>query len=108
MNRAIYCKILDEKIGLLPSARTLKMGRRWIFQDGNDPKHAAEILLVLSFCLLDLVKRKRKQIMAQGMGSSSVTGRARGLNPLLSLSWSVCPWARHFTLPPTGVGQRGL
>lgn len=64
MNGAIYCKILDEKIGLLPSARTLKMSRRWIFQDGNDLKHAAEVLLVLSFCLVDLVKRKRKQITA--------------------------------------------
>ncbi len=33
-------KILDEN--LFPSARTLKMGRGWVFQHDNDPKHTAK------------------------------------------------------------------
>ncbi|XDV41398.1 hypothetical protein PO909_010276 [Leuciscus waleckii] len=37
MNGAMYRQILDEN--LLPSARTLKMGRGWVFQHDNDPKH---------------------------------------------------------------------
>ncbi len=37
MDGAMYRKILDEN--LLPSARTLKMGRGWVFQHDNDPKH---------------------------------------------------------------------
>uniref|UniRef100_A0AAY5KG10 Transposase Tc1-like domain-containing protein n=1 Tax=Esox lucius TaxID=8010 RepID=A0AAY5KG10_ESOLU len=40
MNGAMYCQILGEN--LLPSARTLKMGRGWIFQHDNDPKHTAK------------------------------------------------------------------
>uniref|UniRef100_A0A3P8PAS0 TNFR-Cys domain-containing protein n=1 Tax=Astatotilapia calliptera TaxID=8154 RepID=A0A3P8PAS0_ASTCA len=42
----------------------------------------------------------------RGLGSASVTGRLPARSPG-SLSWSLCPWARHFTLPPTGVRQRG-
>ncbi len=40
MDGAMYRKILDEI--LLPSARALKMGHGWIFQDVNDPKHMAK------------------------------------------------------------------
>ncbi len=36
----MYRKILDKN--LLPSARTLKMGRGWVFQHDNDPKHMAK------------------------------------------------------------------
>ncbi len=36
MDGAMHRKILDEN--LLPSARTLKMGRGWVFQHDNDPK----------------------------------------------------------------------
>ena len=36
----MYRKILNEN--LLPSARTLKMGRGWVFQHDNDPKHASK------------------------------------------------------------------
>ncbi len=39
MDGAMYRKILDEN--LLSSARTLKMGRGWVFQHDNDPKHTA-------------------------------------------------------------------
>ncbi len=39
MNGAMYRKILANS--LLPSVRALKMGRGWVFQRGNDTKHAA-------------------------------------------------------------------
>ena len=40
MNGAMYQEILGDN--LLPSARTLKMGRGWVFQHDNDPKHTAK------------------------------------------------------------------
>ncbi len=39
MDGAMYREILGNK--LLPSARALKMGRGWVFQHDNDPKHTA-------------------------------------------------------------------
>ncbi|KAK3520079.1 hypothetical protein QTP70_012880 [Hemibagrus guttatus] len=39
MNGAMYREILSKN--LLPSARTLKMKRGWVFQHDNDPKHTA-------------------------------------------------------------------
>ncbi|KAI4886561.1 hypothetical protein NFI96_005076, partial [Prochilodus magdalenae] len=41
MTGAMYCKILGNN--LLPSVRALKMGRGWVFQHDNDPKHTARI-----------------------------------------------------------------
>ncbi|KAI4892852.1 hypothetical protein NFI96_022926, partial [Prochilodus magdalenae] len=38
---AMYCEILGNN--LLPSVRALKMGRGWVFQHDNDPKHTARI-----------------------------------------------------------------
>ena len=38
--RAMYHQILGEN--LLPSARALKMGRGWVFQHDNEPKHTAK------------------------------------------------------------------
>ncbi|KAI4872913.1 hypothetical protein NFI96_005295 [Prochilodus magdalenae] len=40
MDGAMYRKILSDN--LLPSTRTLKMGRGWVFQHDNDPKHTAK------------------------------------------------------------------
>uniref|UniRef100_A0AAY4AD58 Transposase n=1 Tax=Denticeps clupeoides TaxID=299321 RepID=A0AAY4AD58_9TELE len=40
MDGATYRKILSDN--LLPSARKLKMGRGWVFQHDNDPKHTAK------------------------------------------------------------------
>ena len=40
MNGAMYREILGDN--LLPSVRTLKMGRGWIVQHDNDPKHTAK------------------------------------------------------------------
>ncbi len=40
MDGAKYHKILDKN--LLPSARTLKMGRGWSFQHDSDPKHTTK------------------------------------------------------------------
>ena len=37
MNGAMYRDILGDN--LLPSVRALKMGRGWVFQHDNDPKH---------------------------------------------------------------------
>ncbi|XDV36370.1 hypothetical protein PO909_006162 [Leuciscus waleckii] len=39
MDGAMYCEILANN--LLPSVRALKMGRGWVFQHDNDPKHTA-------------------------------------------------------------------
>uniref|UniRef100_A0AAX7UYV5 Tc1-like transposase DDE domain-containing protein n=1 Tax=Astatotilapia calliptera TaxID=8154 RepID=A0AAX7UYV5_ASTCA len=39
MNGAMYREILSQN--LLPSVRTLKMKRGWVFQHDNDPKHTA-------------------------------------------------------------------
>ncbi|KAI4904687.1 hypothetical protein NFI96_006145, partial [Prochilodus magdalenae] len=41
MTGAMYCEILGSN--LLPSVRALKMGRGWVFQHDNDPKHTARI-----------------------------------------------------------------
>ena len=40
MNGAMYRKILGDN--LLASTRTFKMGRGWVFQHDNDPKHTAK------------------------------------------------------------------
>ena len=40
MNGAMYREILGDN--LLPSVRALKMGRWWVFQHDNDPKHTAK------------------------------------------------------------------
>ena len=40
MNGAMYQEILGDT--LLPSVRALKMGRGWVFQHDNDPKHTAK------------------------------------------------------------------
>ncbi len=39
MDGAMYRNILANN--LLPSVRALKMGRGWVFQHDNDPKHTA-------------------------------------------------------------------
>ncbi|GAA6065137.1 uncharacterized protein LOC117533128, partial, partial [Tachysurus ichikawai] len=41
MTGAMYCEILGNN--LLPSVRALKMGRGWVFQHDNGPKHTARI-----------------------------------------------------------------
>ena len=40
MNSQKYCEILAHH--LHNSARRLKMGRRWVFQHDNDPKHTSK------------------------------------------------------------------
>ena len=40
MNGAMYREILGDN--LLPSVKALKMGRGWVFQHDNDPKHTAK------------------------------------------------------------------
>ena len=40
MNGAMYWEMLGDN--LLPSVRALKMGRGWVFQHDNDPKHSAK------------------------------------------------------------------
>ncbi|KAJ4925583.1 hypothetical protein JOQ06_018309 [Pogonophryne albipinna] len=41
MNAAMYREILDEK--LIQSALDLRLGRRFTFQQDNDPKYTAKI-----------------------------------------------------------------
>ncbi len=41
MDGAMYSKILVNN--LLPSVRALKIGRGWVFQHDNDPKHTARV-----------------------------------------------------------------
>jgi hypothetical protein len=43
MNGAKYREILDES--LLQSAQDLRLGQRFTFQQGNDPKHTAKTTL---------------------------------------------------------------
>ena len=40
MSGTMYREILGDN--LLPSVRALKMGRGWVFQHDNDPKHTAK------------------------------------------------------------------
>ena len=40
INGAMYREVLGDN--LLPSVRALKMGRGWVFQHDNDPKHTAK------------------------------------------------------------------
>ena len=40
MNGAMYREIWGDN--LLPSVRALRMGRGWVFQHDNDPKHTAK------------------------------------------------------------------
>jgi len=41
MTGAMYCETFGNN--LLPSVRAQKMGRGWVFQHDNDPKHTARI-----------------------------------------------------------------
>ncbi|KAJ4933119.1 hypothetical protein JOQ06_029955, partial [Pogonophryne albipinna] len=41
MDGTMYCNILANS--LLPSARTLKKGHGWVFQQDNDPEHTAKV-----------------------------------------------------------------
>ena len=41
MDKHLYVEILEEN--MLPSARKLKLGRHWIFQQDNDPKHTSHV-----------------------------------------------------------------
>uniref|UniRef100_A0A672NMX3 Tc1-like transposase DDE domain-containing protein n=1 Tax=Sinocyclocheilus grahami TaxID=75366 RepID=A0A672NMX3_SINGR len=54
MDGAMFCTILDEN--LLPSARTLKMGHGWVFQQDNDPKHTAK-------ATKEWLKKKHNKVM---------------------------------------------
>lgn len=54
MDRARYCKILDDD--LLPSARTLKTACGWVFHHDNDPKHIAK-------ATKETLKRKKIKVM---------------------------------------------
>lgn len=54
MNATMYCNILEEN--LLPSVKELKMGRGWVFQQDNDPKHTANITK-------DWLQKKRIKVM---------------------------------------------
>ena len=54
MDGAMYRKILSDN--LLPSARALKMGRGWVFQQDNDPKHTAK-------ATKEWLKRKHIKVM---------------------------------------------
>ena len=40
INGAMYWEILGNN--LLPSVRALNMGRGWVYQNDNDPKHMAK------------------------------------------------------------------
>uniref|UniRef100_A0A3Q3R835 Tc1-like transposase DDE domain-containing protein n=1 Tax=Monopterus albus TaxID=43700 RepID=A0A3Q3R835_MONAL len=54
MDGAMYRQILGEN--LLPSVRALKMGRGWVFQHDNDPKHTAK-------ATKDWLKKKHIKVM---------------------------------------------
>ena len=47
MNGSMYWEILGDNF--LPSVRALKMGRRWVFQHDNDPKHTAKRSILRSW-----------------------------------------------------------
>ncbi|KAJ4934222.1 hypothetical protein JOQ06_007024 [Pogonophryne albipinna] len=58
MEGAMHCKILADS--LLPSARTLKMGHGWVFQQDNDPEHTAKATQELGTTAIEDLWRELK------------------------------------------------
>lgn len=71
INGAMYMEILEKN--LLPSTRTVRMRRGWVFQQDNDPKHTAKVTR-------NWFQRKRIKVLGWPSQSPDL-----GLNPIENL-----------------------
>uniref|UniRef100_A0A673ZRE0 Transposase Tc1-like domain-containing protein n=1 Tax=Salmo trutta TaxID=8032 RepID=A0A673ZRE0_SALTR len=89
MDGAMYREILANN--LLPSVRALKMGRGWVFQHDNDPKHTAR-------ATKEWLRKKHLKVLEWPSQSPD-------LNPIEKLEGAESPYCPATASKPEGSGE---